>query len=137
MGFSNSADLSLRKCPTIENPDGARPACRDTPSTSGSWVYRWTLASHKAQFSDVRSFPLQHLFQSYYQRTFAAMTLIGTSTIVFPKLDKENSAAKRKHVCSVCSRAFKRSEHCIRHQRGRKLQSNTFATSQGFPDILR
>src|ERR1700761_1678892 len=49
------------------------------------------------------------------------MPLIGTSTIVFPKLDKENSAAKRKHVCSVCSRAFKRSEHCIRHQRGRKL----------------
>ncbi|KAJ9603158.1 hypothetical protein H2200_012453 [Cladophialophora chaetospira] len=48
------------------------------------------------------------------------MTLIGTSTIVFPKLDKENSAVKRKHVCSVCSRAFKRSEHCIRHQRGRE-----------------
>lgn len=53
-----------------------------------------------------------------------AMALIGTSTIVFPKLDSSKDASgknKRTHVCNVCSRAFKRSEHCIRHQRGRKL----------------
>jgi hypothetical protein len=46
------------------------------------------------------------------------MALIGTSTLVFPKLDAENNSAKRKHVCHICSRAFKRSEHCIRHTRG-------------------
>ncbi|KAK7897227.1 hypothetical protein LTR67_005116 [Exophiala xenobiotica] len=49
------------------------------------------------------------------------MTLVGGSVIVFPKLDPAKDASqkgKRNHVCSVCSRAFKRSEHCIRHQRG-------------------
>lgn len=48
--------------------------------------------------------------------------LMGTSMIVFPKVDPAKDASqkeKRTHICNVCSRAFKRSEHCIRHQRGR------------------
>ncbi len=52
-----------------------------------------------------------------------APVLAGMQTLVFPKSDalKDKSAkTKRSHVCSVCSRAFKRSEHCIRHQRARK-----------------
>lgn len=47
---------------------------------------------------------------------------MGTSMIVFPKVDPAKDASqkeKRTHICNVCSRAFKRSEHCIRHQRGR------------------
>ncbi|KAK6385921.1 hypothetical protein LTS17_001493 [Exophiala oligosperma] len=47
--------------------------------------------------------------------------MTGASVIVFPKLDPAKDASqkhKRPHVCNVCSRAFKRSEHCIRHQRG-------------------
>lgn len=56
------------------------------------------------------------------------MALIGTSTIVFPKLDanKDPAKSKRNHVCNVCGRAFKRSEHCIRHQRGRKSRAACF-----------
>ncbi|EXJ77119.1 hypothetical protein A1O3_10277 [Capronia epimyces CBS 606.96] len=57
------------------------------------------------------------------------MAIIGTSTIVFPKLDLakgESGKGKRTHVCNVCSRAFKRSEHCIRHQRGH-TQEKPFA----------
>ncbi|KAK5063032.1 hypothetical protein LTR84_005108 [Exophiala bonariae] len=57
------------------------------------------------------------------------MALVGVSTIEFAKSDTLKAStdnAKRKHVCSVCSRAFKRSEHCVRHQRRRKTGSFFF-----------
>jgi hypothetical protein len=38
-------------------------------------------------------------------------------------------AAKRNHTCSVCFKSFKRSEHCIRHQRARKAARDLSATA--------
>ncbi|KAF3403700.1 hypothetical protein F1880_009687 [Penicillium rolfsii] len=36
---------------------------------------------------------------------------------------------KRKHVCQICNKAFKRSEHCTRHQRGRQFPCIVIALS--------
>lgn len=40
----------------------------------------------------------------------------GLATIHF----EEPATSKKKYVCKICCKAFKRGEHCVRHERGRK-----------------
>ena len=121
--------FSRGRFPAVTDPLPAHPALLSTQTSQilFAWTPNYCLAieifcGYSHHFGQKTLKLILHDLQAISATPRARRAMIGKLNTKAPDV------APRKHVCNVCSKAFKRLEHCVRHQRAR-----TFSFLLSFP----